>query len=591
MPSPREVCHALTALAATSRELFERVCTPGQDEEGVPAEGVPADVLATLRAAGIVEDDDGVVYPRLWVALRRDLPYLMSFRPTEMADASEQDVWPESEALLARLDAAAPGTLLDMGCGSGVIAIEAALRGHRVTATDLFVEAVELTRWNAEMHGVDIELLAGHLADPVAGRTFDLILTAPHYSPPNDLLRVEAMRACLPLIAPGGALVLATFLEWAPGEEPGILASVLTPLADSYSVDVRPLRASSKRRWFTRPVPHAPHLVARHRFLVEIRPGATGLRFERPAEDDVEREVVVPLSRLIGANARRAAVRAELDDTTSGTWDRHTVAEIAGEDDVRALERLLQAVAKGSFVLDAPVPFRLLDACRFGDKPCLSGHGAIVDAGGGVRPCSRGAAVGRTTDRDADMQARMQALADELAARRGCAACPARNVCSRCAFPFALDEARYCDLVRAHAPALPRLHKLLRILTQRWSDAIHADELRIKVAPGSPLMAARFRPEAPDAQPDEQLRVVPEQFRAWGGFFIVIPGERAAIEIEQDAWYYTLSIRPDLADVAELALDGLSRAALYAYAAHRRLGPTHVDLLVAHMYVWLQSIG
>ncbi|HKA88561.1 MAG TPA: methyltransferase [Haliangiales bacterium] len=591
MPSPREICRALTELAATGRDLFERTCTPGRAEDGVPAASLPGDVLATLLAARIVEEEDGVVYPRLWVALRRDRPYLMSFQSTDVEDASEQDVWPESDALLLRLDAAPPGTLLDMGCGSGVIAVEAALRGHRVTATDLYQEALELTRWNAEMHGVDVELLAGHLFEPVAGRTFDLILTAPHYAPPNDLLRVEALRAGPAAIAPGGAMVVATYLEWGPGEQPGIVASVLAPLAEGCAVDVRPIRAASKRRWHTQPVPHAPHLVGRHRFLVEIRPGASGLRFERPADDDVERETVVPLARLVGANARRAEVRAGLDEANSGTWDRNVLAEIAGENDVRALERLLQAMAKGSFVLDAPIPFRLLDACRFGEKPCLSAHGAIVDAAGGVRPCVRGAAVGRTTDRDADMQARMRELADELAARRGCAECPARKVCSRCAFPFVVDEARYCDLVRAHAPALPRLHKLLHILTQRWPDAVRAGELRVKVFPGAPLMAARFRPEAPEAQPDEQLRAVPEQFRAWGGFFVVVPGERAAIEIEQRAWYYTLSIRPDLADVAELAIDGMPRAALYAYAAHRRIGPTRVDLLVAQMYVWLQSLA
>jgi radical SAM protein with 4Fe4S-binding SPASM domain len=590
VPSPREVCQALTALAAEGPEAFERACTPGRAEEGVPASSFPAGVLPTLLAARIVTEADGVVSSRLWVALRRGRPYLMSFQPREIDDESEQDVWPESDALLDRLDDAPPGTLLDMGCGSGVIGIEAALRGHRVTATDLFQESIELTRWNAEMHGVELELLRGHLFEPVAGRTFDLILTAPHYSPPQDLLRVEALRTGPAAIAPGGALVVATFLEWAPGEEPGVLASLLTHLTESHGVDVRPLHAAGKRRWFCQPVPHPPHIPARHRFLVEIRTGATGLRFQRPPEEDIEREVVVPLSRLIGAGARRAEVRAGLDPTNSGAWDKYAVAEIAGEDDVVALERFLRAVAKGSFILDLPIPFRLLDGCRFGEKPCLAAHGAIVDRAGGVRPCSRGAAVGRVTDTDEEMQQRMQALADELAPRRGCAECPARDVCSRCAFPFVVDEARYCDLVRAHAPALPRVHKLLRVLTQLWPDAVTAGELRVKLAPGSPLMTARSRPEAPGAHPDEQLLVIPELFRRWGAFFLVMPERRAAIDIEHDGWFYTLGIRTEMADVAELAIDGMPRAALRACAAQRRIGPKRVDLLVAQMYVWLQSI-
>jgi hypothetical protein len=417
------------------------------------------------------------------------------------------------------------------------------------------------------------------------------VLTAPHYSPPNDLLRVEALRTGPSVLAAGGALVVATFLEWAPGEPPGLVASLLAPLSASHGVDVRPIRAAGKRRWFATPSPHARHLVARHRFLVEIRAGATGLRFERPADDDVEREVVVPLARLIGDGARRAEVRAGLDGGTCGAWDKNALAEIADAADVAALERLCRAVAKGSFVLERPVPFRLLDGCRFGEASCLAAHGAIVDAAGGVRPCARGAPVGRITDDDAAMRARMRGLADELAARRGCAGCSAQAMCSRCAFPFVVDEARYCELIRAHAATLPRVHKLVRILNQRWPDAVSVDDLRIKVAPGAPLLLARFRPDAAGAPTDEQLRVIPERFRAWGCVYLIAPGERAALEIDHNRFFYTLDIRPDLADVAELAIDGLPRAALYAYAGHRRVGPRHVDALVAEMYVWLQSIG
>ncbi|MGX4653928.1 50S ribosomal protein L11 methyltransferase [Micromonospora sp. SCSIO 07396] len=48
-----------------------------------------------------------------------------------------------------------PGSLLEIGCGTGVIAVSAALAGSdRVVATDINPAAVANTRLNAERHGV-----------------------------------------------------------------------------------------------------------------------------------------------------------------------------------------------------------------------------------------------------------------------------------------------------------------------------------------------------------------------------------------------------------------------------------------------------
>ena len=57
--------------------------------------------------------------------------------------------------LLAALD---PGSLLDVGCGSGVVAISAARLGFApVRAGDVDPEAVAVTRENAERNEVDVE--------------------------------------------------------------------------------------------------------------------------------------------------------------------------------------------------------------------------------------------------------------------------------------------------------------------------------------------------------------------------------------------------------------------------------------------------
>jgi len=61
------------------------------------------------------------------------------------------------------------GSLLDVGCGSGVVSIAAAKLGFRpVLAVDLDPQAVEATARNAAANGVDVEArLADALVDPL----------------------------------------------------------------------------------------------------------------------------------------------------------------------------------------------------------------------------------------------------------------------------------------------------------------------------------------------------------------------------------------------------------------------------------------
>jgi ribosomal protein L11 methyltransferase len=62
-----------------------------------------------------------------------------------------------------------PGSALDVGCGSGVLAIAAARLGHRpVLAVDNDQTAVEVARANVEANSVDVEVrLADALTEPL----------------------------------------------------------------------------------------------------------------------------------------------------------------------------------------------------------------------------------------------------------------------------------------------------------------------------------------------------------------------------------------------------------------------------------------
>lgn len=89
-----------------------------------------------------------------------------------------------AEALAGR-PPARPGVsrALDMGTGSGICAVHAALRGYRVTAVDINSEAVRCARVNALLNGVEdrLEARQGDLFAPVAGERFDLVLFNPPF--------------------------------------------------------------------------------------------------------------------------------------------------------------------------------------------------------------------------------------------------------------------------------------------------------------------------------------------------------------------------------------------------------------------------
>jgi len=70
-------------------------------------------------------------------------------------------------------------SVLDLGCGSGPIAIAAALEGaDKVVAADVMTEACNLARQNAEKNGVadKVEVVQSNLFQGLKGRKFDVII-------------------------------------------------------------------------------------------------------------------------------------------------------------------------------------------------------------------------------------------------------------------------------------------------------------------------------------------------------------------------------------------------------------------------------
>ena len=116
--------------------------------------------------------------------------------------------------------------MLDVGCGTGVVAVTAAQKGATVTGLDLTPELLVVARENAAIAGVDITWHEGDIEQlPFADASFDAVVSQfGHIFAPRPEVAIGEM---LRVLKPGGTIGFSTW-------PPELLVGRLFALTASY---------------------------------------------------------------------------------------------------------------------------------------------------------------------------------------------------------------------------------------------------------------------------------------------------------------------------------------------------------------------
>lgn len=135
-------------------------------------------------------------------------------------------------AKLVKFSRIAQGSsVLDVACGTGVVALTAARAGARVCAVDLTPALLDHARENARTAGVEVEFVEGDVEElPYPDASFDVVLSqfGHIFAPRPDVALGQMLR----VLRPGGRIA---FSVWPPetfvGRQFALLAQYLPPPA------------------------------------------------------------------------------------------------------------------------------------------------------------------------------------------------------------------------------------------------------------------------------------------------------------------------------------------------------------------------
>lgn len=212
-------------------------------------------------------------------------------------------------------------TLLDVACGTGVVAVTAARRGAHVKGLDLSPVLLEDARKNAAVIDAPVEFIEGDVeALPYSDASFDVVLSQfGHMFAPRPALALAEM---LRVLKPGGRIAFSTW-------PPDLLIGRIFALTSSYLPP--PPGVAPPPAW-------GDPAVVRER----LGDAVTDLRFHcdemfipalSPQHYRANMELTAgPVAKLVEALAgepeRLARYRRELEDVVAPYFDRNKVRQV-----------------------------------------------------------------------------------------------------------------------------------------------------------------------------------------------------------------------------------------------------------------------
>ncbi len=191
------------------------------DEAGIAEPKLTAEVLLmhavshdrAVDRAWLYAHSNDELTERWWIHYGRYLHERTQGKPTQYITGHQEfygrdfhvtpDVLiprPETEHLIeaalaiagAARDAGAPLRILDIGTGSGAIAVTLALETKaRVASTDILLPAIKIAQENARRLTADVALVACDLGAAFRGDAFDLVVSNPPYVPARDRAAIQ----------------------------------------------------------------------------------------------------------------------------------------------------------------------------------------------------------------------------------------------------------------------------------------------------------------------------------------------------------------------------------------------------------------
>jgi SAM-dependent methyltransferase len=206
----------------------------------------------------------------------------------------------------------APGeAVLDVACGTGVVAVTAARAGAEVRALDLSPTLIERGRENARITGVEVDFVEGDVeALPYADASFDVVLSqfGHMFAPRPEVALSEMLR----VLRPGGRIAFTT---WPPDHFTGRMFALVAVYMPPPPPDAP--KPAAPPAWGD-PNVVRERLAARVRDLVFERDTLIGPTLGASYSRHLMEQSLGPVAKLVAAlqakdPPRLARFRAELD--------------------------------------------------------------------------------------------------------------------------------------------------------------------------------------------------------------------------------------------------------------------------------------